>query len=1764
MNAHHAHEQITGFYKAYLRSFLNIRDERLREEVEKAFERNELIPEPLIQFNPSYARSESLADLVREGAVHPELQNIFGSFQLYRHQVEALKKGCRGESFVVTSGTGSGKSLTYLATVFDHILKSEQRVPGVKAILVYPMNALINSQEEEIAKYACNYLKQFVADPEQYARLEREQPDKRSLIRALEQLTGKSFPVKFRKYTGQEGQEEREQTKAEQPDIILTNYMMLELIMTRHNDAWLRQSLAEHLRFLVFDELHTYRGRQGSDVSMLIRRMRQRTGRDLIYIGTSATMSSEGGQEDQKAAVARVASTIFGTRFQPEQVVGEYLETGTRFSGQLPEAEELRSCIKDGIPETGDEQLFKVHPLAIWVENKIAIDYSDPQHPKRGQPRTLLEIEDLLAEHTRLPHPQCQAALLRFLRWAEHLNIEGSKQSPPKSYLPFKFHQFISQTGTLYVTLEERGKRAIRLKTERYVVDEYQQEKLLYPVLFSRFSGHDFLCVELDFETGTIKPRDPDDFPPQIRQADVKGDRAAGLPAKKLKETDFPGGYIILPLDEQDDFWSEQEVAYLQDSWLNAAGQPNDFYKYRIPRKLYFDTSGEFSFEPGDQYGLWGWYMPAKLLFDPTAGVIYDLKTKEYTKLMRLGNEGRSTATTLLSFGVLKALFDQGVSAKNRKLLSFTDNRQDASLQAGHFNDFVATAQLRSAIYHALRQAPGQALDYGNIADEVFKALALPEQEYAENPTQLAGWGDEENERALKAYLFIRVIDDLKRGWRYNLPNLEQCGLLEVGYKRLGEFCAQQHFWEGLPLLAGLPPEKREAICLQVLDYFRTSYALEHRYLLDERQELENRLKSKLNSNSVWSLDKDERIEAPFTMVVRKPKQLPKRLYVKTLGTHSNIGKYFKRVFSELELEPLRGQEHDDFMAGFCDLLAKGGFLKPVDVRGKDATVTGYRLRVDQVRWACGNGQTVRPDEVRISAYKNQIARPNEFFRDFYQQDFKRFDKQISGREHTGQLTNDDRISREADFRRGKLSALFCSPTMELGIDIAELSIVHMRNVPPTPANYAQRSGRAGRSGQAALVFTYCSTFSPHDRNYFEQQQQMVAGIVVPPQIDLVNEELILSHMNAYFLMELGLQDLRYAVPEVLDLKDSPGYPIRKDIKHYIEDQLRHYKDRWVLGFREAIASILPELQEAYWFSDAWLLQKANSFLTRFDQSFERWRALYRAADRMIERARMAIDDPTIKRTSDTYLNAKREHAIGLKRKEGLFNDNKHIFGSQSEFYIFRYLAAEGFLPGYNFTRLPVRAFLGKRAEGAGEYISRPRFIAIREFGPHSLIYHNGSKYVINAMNLEGPDLKLERLKVSKATGYAFLNDAADTANNDPITRQELRGQDKVLVVNNVVELTESNGYPQQRITSEEEERSKTRFDIRHYFSYPQGIESTRKAVIKQQGTPLLNLIYGPSTSLIQHNVKRAASPAAGFLINRVSGVWLRQKDLENPETMEAKREVELYTQDTADTLYIQPVQALGLSYEGVVTLAFALKRAIEAQFQVEDSEIGVWVMGEKEDSNILLFESAEGSLGILSQLIDNTLRLKALFYRAYERLHFDPSTYEDRGKEQHIPKASYLDLLSYYNQPYHYLLDRHLVKEALERLMDCDVDNQQGGHGSLEAQYRYLLDNYDLNSGTERKFLDFLFEQGIRLPDRAQVLIPDFYASADFVYKTDAGYTLIFCDGAVHDQPTVQEGDQHKYQLLRDAGYDVIVWHHREPLEALVQRRKDLFRKIR
>ena len=1170
--------------------------------------------------------------------------------------------------------------------------------------------------------------------------------------------------------------------------------------------------------------------------------------------------------------------------------------------------------------------------------------------------------------------------------------------------------------------------------------------------------------------------------------------------------------------------------------------------------------------------------MQAPLLFDPTGGIFFDTKTNEGTKLTRLGSEGRSTSTTVTAFSVLNRLSDEGSALSDQKLLSFTDNRQDAALQAGHFNDFVQVVRLRAGIRKALETAAGGVLDYATLGEAIFKALALPFRDYGNRDAEPElATVKRKYEETFQDYLLFRALADLRRSWRIVLPSLEQCALLDIGYIDLDEVAAEDEFWADLELVNSLAHLERRAFLTTVLDYFRLEYAIYSKnYLLPSRiKEFEKRFREQLKAP--WTLDGDEELRPP-SVIRLEPLQRSVNLSNKSMGPASSLGKYIKQVSAEIDTNPnaLQGDQYRSFILRLMGRLKDADYLFEETARNmNNEEIPVYRLRINKILWRLGDGQTVRPDPIKRRSYKDQKPTPNTFFRDLYRRDFSN-GKQLVSADHTGQLGADVRQDREDRFRADwyldeekkipddnrirseSISALFCSPTMELGVDIGGLSVVHMRNAPPNAANYVQRSGRAGRSGQGALVFTYCSGFSAHDRHYFHHQAELVAGAIQAPRIDLCNRELLVTHLHALAISAVGLPGLEDGSgerPSLMRLitEEGAAMPLSHAVKKGLKigpkklDELKTTFQRVIADF-----SVKLESMPSPWFTDDWIDRILEDLENHLDEAMNRWRKMYQSAQELLVRATKPIESGRLKVSSDEYRRYKRLQDQANRQLNLLRNDQG---GSSelSEFYPYRYLASEGFLPGYNFTRLPVRIFV-PTGSTAGEYISRPRSIALREFGPLNVIYHNGRKYRVSQLVVQEAESSLTEAKISKNAGY-FLAGHQSDLEICPFSGLDLSDNANKEHLYDLLEMTESRAEEIARITCEEEERVSRGYQVESFFHVDGGdFASIRLAVARSGGTHLLDLRFIPAARLVSLNKGWRSQRTEGFPMGMTSGNWRSSMPEPEPDARDEYRIIKLWTSNVADALYIEPIAALGLQSAGVITLQHALKRAIESVFQVEPNEIGVSTMGAPELPNILLYEAAEGSLGILSQFVENVEIFRKVIETAERVCRFEDEEYK--------APASYDDLMSYYNQRDHQRLDRFLIQDALSKLKIADIEIQaSAAFKDYEEHYQHMLCHLDPNSSTERTFIEHLYQNGLRLPDEAQKYVPDIYCKPDFFYEPRI---WVFCDGSPHDDLEVRKRDDEQRQLLIARGDEVWAWHYRENLADKIAQRPDIFRRVR
>jgi ATP-dependent helicase YprA (DUF1998 family)/very-short-patch-repair endonuclease len=1741
MNVFEIHRDLIDEYRRFTEGGVVIADARIKNFIEDDMRSGSQWPDPFVALNPFFEPGGRIDDLVRDGLLSPECTRIFQGdkpdgatecdqvpITLHRHQRDAVETALRGESYVLTTGTGSGKSLSYIVPIVDRVLREREEQPnrrGIRAIVVYPMNALANSQEQELKKFLANGYPEGVG------------------------------PVTFARYTGQENESKREQIRRNPPDILLTNYVMLEMLLTRPEERQKLIGAARGLAFLVFDELHTYRGRQGADVAWLIRRVREACeAPDVQCVGTSATMATEGSLGEQRAAVAGVAADIFGLA-EPPRIIGETL---------------VRACTGDAAAVTAERvgapaaparyEDLAADPLASWIEQRFGLRTDDMGTFIRQTPTTVEAAAEALAAHTRADRAACESAIRKTL-------LAGSAAKHPETGRPlfaFRLHQFLSKGDHIYATAEAELTRKL---TRDYQVevpgtaDGFNRGKRLYPLAFCRDCGQEYLTVvrQTDSRTGRHE------YKARIDNDLVEDDRAQT-------------GYLYIDSDQP---WSADVAQLIEDGRLPESWIETDSSGGRtlangrigsVPRAVTVDPTGY------EGTGISAAFIPGRFHFCLACGITYEgARGKDFGRLAAFNQEGRSSATSVVSTDILKSLRAAPLSKRAKKMLAFVDNRQDAALQAGHFNDFARVVQLRGALYRALKAAP-EGLDDEDVAAAVVKTMGLEPAEYAKGQAPPGSQMARKARTAFEAVVDFHLHVDLRRGWRVTMPNLEQTGQLVLDYHDLD--LVADGDWSGChAALAGADRATRRGLLKTLLDAMRRALAIEAECLDAEGFDSLQR-GSAARLSEAWRLDEaEDKPEQATVYPMPEPKGSDKSCAF--MSGRSKMGRYIGKRLSgpgvrlstddrqEIVQDLLAALVRHELVTEVPPPVRRGGAHR--GPRRPDAP--GYRVNAAAFLWKAGDGSEGIDDPLTVTRRR---GRPpvHRYFRDLYG---SAGDPLVNFRakEHTAQVSPAERERREEQFREADLPLLYCSPTMELGVDIAELNAVMMRNVPPTPANYAQRSGRAGRSGQQALVVTYCATGNSHDQYYFERRDQMAAGVVTPPRIDLCNRDLIAAHLHAIWLSQLDDFKLGHSVTDLVDTSvlegDDPDLnadlPLHDHVRRAIDSKAALKRTYAVAA--ELLRELESDPEKTTWWTREWLGEEVEHIPAAFDKAFERWRTLYLSAK--------AEREEQHKRQDNTSLTARDRKHAGRRRREAegqlslLRNESSDDYNLGSDFYPHRYLASEGFLPGYSFPRLPLAAYIPTRAGSGddGDYLQRARFLAIREFGPDALIYHEGRRYQVKRVQLpnsEGGRLRLASLKRCPVCGCG--HGLRDNADNCTMCRTRLPGEAR----ENLLELRTVYTVPRERISSDEEERRKAGYVLETSYRFnDKGSQGGRaESIVTGPNGNLARVIYGDAATVRVANLRRRLAgdnEPDGYWLDPSVGQWISQKQADDavgttaelPEDdtdTRLKERVVPFVEDTRNIAVLKLDHAT--DPDMALSLMYALERGIEAQFQLEDSELASELpTGNGTRTAFLLFvESAEGGAGVLRRLQSEPGDLAKAARRALEICHFDPDTGEDLASAE-CAKGCYKCLLSYGNQTVHDRIDRHGAKQFLMDFARAQALPASPGLSRTD-EHRQLAESTD--SSLERDLLDLLKAEGFRLPDQSQVLIEEHHARPDFVYYTMGGTYAVFVDGPVHDRTDVSLRDAAAEANLVDAGWMVIRFRYGEDWHDVIARHRDVF----
>ncbi|MEP9394532.1 DEAD/DEAH box helicase [Gordonia sp. VNK1] len=1074
-------------------------------------------------FRGPYLKIRTPYQPVGTGWVSP-LEWMPRGFRPFQHQAEAFRRlstnGTAAQPTIVTTGTGSGKTESFLVPLLDHCRRAVARGDkGIKAIILYPMNALVTDQARRLAQY--------IHDDDRLASVtagvyiggsgKRKQPSGHALV------------------------DHRETLRENPPDILLTNYRMLDLLLLRRADSSLWANAALSLQYLVLDEFHTYDGAQGTDVAMLIRRVGAKVGvagaggplGRITPVATSATL----GGGPQSVALRTFAETVFGTTFGPDSLVGETSLAATDvvkevdFTLDIPSVDDILA-----VPAPVSDDPTTWVPLAEAVLGSAAAQSTDLSDPVAigdalrrhfltrvvidvlgDAPMTVADAVNGVAQAGILPwgvhnstNPgEAQTALLRFLAL-----ISIARTSDNTGAL----RPLVNVQVQTWVRELSRMMRTVGPTPEfRWWHDGPIEGQRLLPATYCR------VCGRAGWMAATTE----------------LGDNLAGEASAIWRNSARPGSRA-------------------KTRTLLAATADEEGVRYLDPETLELHAASgtdtiAVHVTPTDE--------------DAANEVCPSCGARNAVRYMG------SSVATLLSVGLTTEFGSQVLPDDEKKTLVFTDSVQDAAHRAAFIEGRAFAFNFRSALFRAasadrlsLADA-GAALGATTAIDELY---ALTPPDFSRRLTNDADWLDHDN-GPLRSLLATRLAFQahLESGLGSRTGRtLELTSSLAVDIDvDLDTYARLSHdIHENLPQLSlggALVESIYRPWLFGVLEHLRIGGGIIHPWLATY-------LKDEGKRWSIWGGSTDGMPKFPrgrpapsfyttgpagdtdFQSLSPRGESWLSDWTKRCLGVTSGEARALllgvvDQMASDTGPLARRSGEKGSQLYG---LTPQAVILDPSDIVCLECPTCHHVQPAAGNRLALWHGAPC-PRMRCTGRLEPRAVEESNFYRSMYRSGRIR---RIVSAEHTGLLERTEREEVETRFKVGGSASdpniLACTPTLELGIDIGDLSTVALASLPRSTANYLQRVGRAGRSTGNAFVLAAVPT-SPRDLYYFAQPENLIAGEVMPPGAYLEATELLQRQYLAFCLDKIAGERLPITTPmptkltECLDHGMDDGHWLR-------------------------------------------------------------------------------------------------------------------------------------------------------------------------------------------------------------------------------------------------------------------------------------------------------------------------------------------------------------------------------------------------------------------------------------------------------------------------------------------------------------------------------------------------------------------------------------------------------------------------------------------
>ncbi len=1095
-----ASSRIKEEYVGYISTLYRIADRDYAEQFEKALEEEGTVTKgPYLDISDSYQTGESLAQLIDAHEASPLFRILEGEIpdknkelqigrRLYLHQEMALRKANRGRNLIVTTGTGSGKTECFMIPIINHLLREKENgtlSSGVRAILIYPMNALANDQMKRLRSLlkSCpditfgvynSSTKQTEQDGiNEYGKLFRDEG---------------GVPMKPLKNE----MVSREQMQKTPPHILVTNYAMLEYMMLRPNDDLVFSGA--QLRFLVLDEAHIYRGTTGMETALLLRRLKARISdpSKVLHILTSATLGGKEADEE----IVRFGETLCSASFSAEDIIRsqsvrpvyerEAVDLPNGLFAALAEPQKPLNVIAGEygltIPngQADEEFLYDLCLNSVFYRALREI---------ATRPMTIPQITESLRHRGFDVAQQDVVDLIG-------VAVQASKNKT--ALIKARYHMFAKALEGAYITIG-KSKRLMLVRNSSIVTDGDEQKV--------------FECAVCD-DCGRVAVAG--------REIDGKLEFANGNHDPDLE-------YYLLRDGGDLEFAGEDEE---DDGAPEEIGRNDYLLCGRCGALLHESLQGELPCSCGRD-----WYVRVRkakssgkrgdakcpscsggtlktfyLGYDAATAVLGTALFEELPESERVLKSRLPAAAARRSlFGGARASVQADVVRRKRQFLSFSDSRGEAAYFASYMTSSYREFLRRRGIWHvAEKNRENMAAHPWEISRFVDELTA-----YFDSCRTFADPGDigTENLTAVsRKQAWIAILNEMVNARRST--SLAAMGVLQFRYKGNSD-----DVMAGVAEAYGKDTADIKALFdLLVMDIvYHGAIEGESSLTDDEREYIyfsprPKRFKRCKDPN----IDRKKSYLAGWASTIRTNGAYVKngRLnrLVKVLGMSEPEANELLQLYWDdvlLGEHPVTAAGNEEFyFRTECFTVAAGTESIPVyvcDVCGKATTFNCMDLCTTV---QCGGRLRRVPHESLIE--RNHYAK-------LYQSTLM---QPLHIMEHTAQLGREEQQKYQEMFVNKDINALSCSTTFEMGVDVGDLETVYLRDMPPSPANYVQRAGRAGRGRNAAAFSLTYAKLSSHDFTYFKNPENMITGKIGVPLFAVRNEKVILRHVFAVALSD--------------------------------------------------------------------------------------------------------------------------------------------------------------------------------------------------------------------------------------------------------------------------------------------------------------------------------------------------------------------------------------------------------------------------------------------------------------------------------------------------------------------------------------------------------------------------------------------------------------------------------------------------------------------